>query len=163
MSLALERLRALGFELPPVPPAVGTYVPAVSVGNLVFVSGHGPFEGGRLLRHGKLGGSVSLPEGRAAAELVMLNALASLQAEIGDLDRVERIVKLLGMVASEPTFTRQPEVIDAASDLLVNVFGERGRHARSAVGMVVLPFDIPVEIEMIVQVQPTVAARDRRD
>lgn len=153
MSTAVERLRALGFELPPVPPAVGNYVPAVSVGDLVFVSGHGPFEGGQLLRRGKLGGTVSLAEGRAAAEIVMLNALASLQAEVGDLDRVQRIVKLLGMVASEPTFTEQPKVIDAASDLLVKVFGERGRHARSAVGMVALPFDIPVEIEMIVQVE----------
>jgi enamine deaminase RidA (YjgF/YER057c/UK114 family) len=153
VSTAVERLRALGFELPPVPPAVGNYVPAVSVGDLVFVSGHGPFEGGQLLRRGKLGGTVSLAEGRAAAEIVMLNALASLQAEVGDLDRVQRIVKLLGMVASEPTFTEQPKVIDAASDLLVKVFGERGRHARSAVGMVALPFDIPVEIEMIVQVE----------
>lgn len=153
MSIAVERLRALGFELPPVPPAVGNYVPAVTVGSLVFVSGHGPLENGQLLRRGKLGGTVSLAEGRAAAEIVMLNALASLQAEIGDLDRVSRIVKLLGMVASEPTFIEQPKVIDAASDLLVHVFGERGRHARSAVGMTVLPFDIPVEIEMIVEAE----------
>jgi enamine deaminase RidA (YjgF/YER057c/UK114 family) len=153
MPDAVERLRALGFELPPVAPAVGNYVGAVSVGNLVFVSGHGPFEAGKLRRKGKLGGAVSLAEGRAAAEIVMLNALASLQAEIGDLDRVQRIVKLFGMVASEPSFTEQPKVIDAASDLLVHAFHERGRHARSAVGMAVLPFDIPVEIEMIVQIE----------
>jgi enamine deaminase RidA (YjgF/YER057c/UK114 family) len=152
MSRAVERLRELGFELPPVPPAVGNYVPAIRVGDLVFVSGHGPFENGQLLRRGKVGAAVTVEEGRAAAEIVMLNALASLQAEVGDLDRVTRVVKLLGMVASDPSFTEQPRVIDAASDLLVAVFGERGRHARSAVGMVVLPFDIPVEIEMIVQV-----------
>lgn len=153
MSVAVERLRALGFELPPVAPAVGNYVGAVTVGDLVFVSGHGPFEEGGLRRHGKLGGSVSMEEGRAAAEIVILNALASLQAEIGDLDRVQRIVKLLGMVNSEPGFGEQPKVIDAASDLLVHAFGDRGLHARSAVGMAALPFDIPVEIEMIVQIK----------
>jgi enamine deaminase RidA (YjgF/YER057c/UK114 family) len=153
MSVVVERLRVAGFELPPIAPAVGNYVPAVSVGDIVFVSGHGPFENGQLLRKGKLGGSVSVEEGRAAAEIVVLNALASLQGEIGDLDRVVRIVKLLGMVASLPTFTEQPKVIDAASDLLVLAFGDRGQHARSAVGMSVLPFDIPVEIEMIVQIE----------
>jgi enamine deaminase RidA (YjgF/YER057c/UK114 family) len=152
MSQAVERLRALGFEIPNLGPAVGNYVGAVTAGNLVFVSGHGPFESGELRRQGKLGGSVSMAEGRAAAEIVILNALASLQAEIGDLDRVSRIVKLLGMVNSEPTFTDQPKVIDAASDILVHAFGDRGKHARSAVGMVALPFDIPVEIEMVVQI-----------
>jgi enamine deaminase RidA (YjgF/YER057c/UK114 family) len=152
MSQAVDRLRALGFELPPIGPPVGNYVGAVSAGDLVFVSGHGPFEGGASRYTGKLGGAVSIEEGRAAAEIVIVNALASLQAEIGDLDRVQRIVKLLGLVASEPSFGQQPKVIDAASDLLVKVFGDRGRHARSAVGMAALPFDIPVEIEMIVQI-----------
>jgi len=149
-----DRIRALGHSLPQPAPAVGTYVGAVSVGTLVFVSGHGPVRDNQFVYRGKLGQDVDLPTARQAAELVILNALASLKAEIGSLDRVKRIVKLLGMVNCTPEFADQPRVIDGASDLLLAIFGEAGRHARSAVGMASLPFGIPVEIEMIVEVEP---------
>jgi enamine deaminase RidA (YjgF/YER057c/UK114 family) len=151
-SAVETRLRDLGFELPPPPPAAGNYVGAVRVGQLVFVSGHGPVENGKLVYRGKLGQDMDIDTGRKAAELVILNALASLKAEIGDLDRVRRIVKLLGMVNSTPDFAEQPEVINGASDLLTAVFGEKGRHARAAVGFASLPRGIAVEIEMVVEV-----------
>jgi len=147
-----QKLKVLGLELPAAPPPVANYVGAVQAGDLVFVSRHGPVRDGALTYRGKLGRDFSVAEGYEAARLVILNALASLREAIGDLDRVRRVVKLLGMVNSTPDFLRQPEVINGASDLLVAVFGERGRHARSAVGMAALPFDIAVEIEMIVQV-----------
>ena len=150
-----DRIRALGHSLPEPPRAVGTYVGAVRVGSLVFVSGHGPVRDGQFVYQGKLGQDMDIPTARQAAELVMLNALASLKAEIGSLDRVKRIVKLLGMVNCTPDFAEQPRVIDGASDLLAAIFGEAGRHARSAVGMAALPFGIPVEIEMIVEVEPS--------
>lgn len=151
---AVERqLAELGKTLPPAPAAVANYVGAVRVGNLVFVSGHGPVQDGALIYRGKLGRDMDVETARQAAELVILNALASLKAEIGDLDRVKRIVKLLGMVNSAPDFGDQPKVIDGASNLLVALFGDRGRHARSAVGMGALPFGISVEIEMIVEVE----------
>ena len=153
MSTVEQRLAELGHTLAEVAPPLAQYVPAVRVGNLVFLSGHGPNRGGELVFRGRLGETMTIPEGREAAELVMLNLLASLKAEIGDLDRVRRIVKLLGMVNSAPTFDQQPAVINGASDLLVAAFGERGRHARSAVGMAALPFNISVEIEMIVEVE----------
>jgi enamine deaminase RidA (YjgF/YER057c/UK114 family) len=129
------------------------YVSAVSTGNLVFVAGHGPHRDGELIYKGKLGQDVDVERGYEAAQLVALNMLASLKAEIGDLDRVKRVVKLLGMVNCVPGFGQQPEVINGASDLLVDIFGERGRHARSAVGMASLPRGISVEIEMIVEVE----------
>jgi enamine deaminase RidA (YjgF/YER057c/UK114 family) len=148
-----ERLSEMGLALPEPFPPVGNYVGAVSVGNIVFVSGHGPFQDGKPLYTGKLDSAVSVEEGYEAARLVMLHCLASLRTEIGSLDRVVRVVKLLGMVNSDPTFARQPEVINGASDLLTSLYGERGRHARSAVGMGALPLGIPVEIEMVVHVQ----------
>ncbi len=148
MSKVEDRLRELGLELPEPPSPVANYVGAVRTGNLVFVSGHGPRGAGR----GKLGADVDVETGYQAARSVMLSALASLRAEIGDLDRVTRVVKLLGMVNSAPDFGDQPRVVNGASDLLVDVFGERGRHARSAVGMAALPGGICVEIEMIVEV-----------
>jgi enamine deaminase RidA (YjgF/YER057c/UK114 family) len=131
---------------------MATYVEAVRTGNLVFVAGHGPSKDGQLIYKGKLGRDVDVETGYQAAQFVCLNMLASLKVEIGDLDRVKRIVKLLGMVNCVPDFGQQPEVINGASDLLVHVFGERGRHARSAVGMAGLPRGISVEIEMIVEV-----------
>jgi enamine deaminase RidA (YjgF/YER057c/UK114 family) len=152
-SAVEARLRNLGFELPPPPPAGGNYVGAVRVGQLVFVSGHGPVQDGELIYRGKLGQDMDIDTGRKAAELVILNALASLKVEIGNLDRVRRIVRLLGMVNSTPDFTEQPKVIDGASDLLTAVFGEKGRHARAAVGFVSLPHGIAVEIEMVVEVE----------
>jgi enamine deaminase RidA (YjgF/YER057c/UK114 family) len=151
---AEDRLAALGIELPVPPPPLATYVRAVTSGNLVFVSGHGTYSNGDYRHIGKVDSQISVDEARLAARLVILNALASLRAEIGSLDRVTRIVKLLGMVNSDPDFTRQPEVINGASDLLVEVFGDRGRHARSAVGMASLPLGIAVEIEMIVEIKP---------
>lgn len=148
-----QRLAARGLELPPPPTPVANYVPSVRIGNLVFLSGHGPDRAGGTRWRGKLGLDLSVEEGYAAAQAVMLNLLASLKAEIGDLSKVRRIVKLLGMVNSAPDFGDQPKVINGASDLLVDLFGDRGRHARSAVGMGALPMGIPVEIEMIVEVE----------
>lgn len=132
MSQVEDRLREKGFELPPVGRPLANYVPAVRTGNLVFLSGHGPIKDGTFPYVGKVGKDLDVETGYAAAQLVTLNLLASLKAEIGDLDRVKRIVKLLGMVNCEPDFGHQPEVINGASDLLVHIFGERGRHARSA-------------------------------
>ena len=153
MSQAEDRLKEKGLELPPKPSPMANYVSAVRTGNLVFVAGHGPHKDGQLVYRGKLGQDVDAETGYQAAQLVALNMLASLKAEIGDLDRVKRIVKLLGMVNSAPDFGQQPEVINGASDLLTHVFGERGKHARSAVGMAGLPRGISVEIEMIVEVE----------
>jgi enamine deaminase RidA (YjgF/YER057c/UK114 family) len=147
-----ERLRELGHTLPTPPPPIGTYVGAVRTGNLLFLSGKGPdLQGGRQWR-GKLGAELTVDDGYKAARDTMLNLLAVLREETGDLSRVRRIVKLLGMVNSTPDFGEQPKVINGASDLLVAVFGDMGRHARSAVGMTALPNGIPVEIEMIVEV-----------
>ena len=153
MSEVERKLQAMGLTLPSAPAPVANYVRAVQAGDLVFLSGHGPTRDGAWAYRGKLGREFSVAEGYEAAKLVMLNCLASLKEAVGDLDRVRRVVKLLGMVNGTPDFTRHPEVVNGASDLLVALYGERGRHARSAVGMVGLPFDIPVEIEMIVQVQ----------
>jgi enamine deaminase RidA (YjgF/YER057c/UK114 family) len=149
-----ERLAELGHELPEPNPPVANYVGAVTVGNLVFVSGHGPYrEGSGYVFTGKLGREVDVETGQKAAELTIVNLLASLKAEIGELGRVRRVVKLLVMVNSDPEFGEQPKVANGASDLLVEIFGpERGPHARSAVGMGALPFAIPVEIEGIFEI-----------
>ena len=146
-----QRLIDLGLRLPEPAAPVGNYVGAVRSGQLIFVSGHGPFENGRLAYVGRVESQVSLAEARAAARLVMLNCLRSLRDEIGSLERVSRIVRVFGMVNSDPSFTRQPEVIDSASDLLTDLFGTAGQHARAAVGMAALPLNIPVEIEMVVE------------
>jgi enamine deaminase RidA (YjgF/YER057c/UK114 family) len=148
-----DRLRQLGLSLPEPSPAVANYVGAVRTGNLVFVSGHGPRRAGEYEYLGKLGAELTIDDGYQAARLVMLNCLATLKAEIGNLDQVTRVVKLLGMVNSAPDFTDQPLVIDGASDLLTEILGqERGKHARSAVGMASLPMGISVEIEMVVEI-----------
>lgn len=146
-------LAKMGFTLPPAPTAVANYVGAVVAGNLVFVSGHGPVKDGQMAYRGKLGREFTTTQGYEAARLVMLNCLATLKATIGSLDRVRRIVKLLAMVNGTPEFTEQPQVVNGASDLLVAIFGDRGRHARSAVGMGSLPFNIAVEIEMVVEIR----------
>ena len=153
MTQVEAKLEAMGLTLPAPPAPVANYVRAVQVGNLVFLSGHGPVRDGAMAYQGKVGAERTVEEGYAAAQLVMLNCLASLKEAIGDLDRVERIVKLLGMVNCTEDFGDQPKVINGASDLFVELFGERGRHARSAVGMQALPSQITVEIEMIVQVR----------
>ena len=147
-----EKLAELGLELPSSAAPVGNYVPAVRTGNLVFLSGHGPVDKDRVVT-GKLGKELTVEEGYEAAKLVALGLLGSLKSLIGDLHKVNRVVKVLGMVNCEPMFTEHPGVIDGASDLLVAVFGDKGRHAHSAVGMNALPFNIAVEIEMIVEVE----------
>ncbi len=151
MSVA-GRLQELGITLATPRPPQANYVSAVRTGNLIFLSGTGPYLPDGGLVTGKLGGELTVEQGYAAARWAMLALLANLQAELGDLERVARVVKLLGMVNCTVDFTRQPEVINGASDLLVEVFGERGRHARSAVGMFALPRNIAVEIEMVVEV-----------
>lgn len=145
-------MNELGIELPPVPPPVANFIRARQVGPLLFLSGHGPVrpDGSRIV--GKAGSDLSVDEAKAAARLTGLNLLASARAHLGTLDRVTAVVKVLGMVNSAPGFGRQPEVVDGFSDLMVDVFGEAGRHTRSAVGMAELPFGIPVEIEMILEV-----------
>jgi enamine deaminase RidA (YjgF/YER057c/UK114 family) len=145
-----KRLQELGIELPqPVEP-VATYVRWVQTGNLLFISGTGP---GDETKRGKLGSTMSLEEGYAAARDVGLQLLATAKAALGDLDRVKRVVKVLGMVNCTPDFGEQPKVINGCSDLFVEVFGEAGRHTRSAVGFVSLPFQIPVEIECTLEVE----------
>lgn len=144
------RLKELGLEIPPIPPAVGNYVGAVAVGNILFVAGHGPFKDGKPHFLGKLGREYGIEEGHQAAQLVMLNMLATIKDTVGSLERIKRVVKLLCLVNSMPEFGDQPEVANGASDLLVSIFGEeRGKHARSAIGMAALPFGIAVEIEGI--------------
>jgi enamine deaminase RidA (YjgF/YER057c/UK114 family) len=147
-----DRLKELGHELPSQSRPIANYVGAVQTGNLVFVSGHGPRGAGGERPMGKVGRELTTEKGYEAARMCILGCLASLKTTIGDLDRVTRIVKLLGMVNCTEDFAEQPQVINGASDLLVELFGERGRHARSAVGMQMLPGNIPVEIEMIVEV-----------
>jgi len=148
-----ENLAALGLTLPAVPPAVANYVPAVRSGNLVFLAGQiarGP--DGQYLT-GKLGRNVSEADGAAAARQCALQLLAALRAEIGDLSRVKRIVRVGGFVNCTDDFTAQPKVVNGASDLLVAVLGERGRHARAAVGVNALPAGAPVEIELVAEVE----------
>jgi enamine deaminase RidA (YjgF/YER057c/UK114 family) len=147
------RLKELGIELPKTPTPAANYVPAVRTGNLLFVSGHGPYDDGKTILAGKVGRELTLEEGYRTARSVALNCLASVQHALGDLNRVKRVVKLLGMVNCTEDFKDQPKVVNGASDLLVEVFGEAGRHARSAVGMQSLPMGIPVEIEMILEVE----------
>ena len=142
-----ERLADLGIELPPVPAPAGNYVHAVRTGNLLYLSGKGP---GNVT--GKVGGGVSVEDAYRHARETGLILIAVMRQELGSLDRVNRIVKVLGMVNAVPDFGQQPKVINGCSDLFVDVFGEKGRHARSAVGMGSLPGGIPVEIEVIVEV-----------
>ena len=154
MSDIENRIEELGITLPESPQPIANYVPTVQTGNLLFVAGLGPAarEDGST-PSGKVGRDLTLEEGYEAARLVGINLLSRLKSSLGDLDRVERIVKLLSMVNSTPEFNQQPQVANGCSDLLVEVFGEKGRHARSAVGMASLPNDIPVEIEMIVEIR----------
>ncbi len=147
------KLEEMGIVLPSAGKPVANYVPSVRSGNLVFLSGHGPFTEDGTLITGKVGSDSTLDQGYEAARRVAIGLLGSLKAEIGDLDKVKRVVKLLGMVNCTSGFTDQPKVINGASDLIVGVFGDKGKHARSAVGMNALPMDISVEIEMIVEVE----------
>jgi enamine deaminase RidA (YjgF/YER057c/UK114 family) len=149
---AEKKLKDMGITLPPPPRPVANYVGAVKLGNLLFVSGHGPYNDGKIKMAGKLGRELTVEEGYQAARNVGLNCLATVKDAIGSLDKVRRVVKLLGMVHCTEDFNDQPKVINGCSDLLVEVFGEIGKHARSAVGMQALPKGIPVEIEMILDV-----------
>ena len=142
-----ERLNELGIKLPPVPAPAGNYVHAVRTGNLLYLAGKGPGEA-----TGKVGGGISVEEAYRYARETGLVLIAVMRQELGSLDRVNRIVKVLGMVNAVPEFGQQPQVVNGCSDLFVEVFGEKGRHARSAVGMGSLPGGIPVEIEVIVEV-----------
>ncbi|GAA3882360.1 RidA family protein [Streptomyces sedi] len=146
-----RRLAELGLELPPVVPPVAAYVPAVISGRYVYTSGQVPLVAGELPIAGKVGAEVDEERARDMARVCALNALAAVKSVAGDLDRVARVVKVLGFVASAPGFTGQPQVVNGASELLGEVFGERGRHARSAVGVAVLPLDAPVEVELQVE------------
>jgi enamine deaminase RidA (YjgF/YER057c/UK114 family) len=148
-----ERLAELGLALPPVAAPVAAYVPAVRTGSYVYTAGQLPLVDGKLPVTGKVGGQVSVAEATALARTCALNALAAVASVTGGLSAVTRIVKVTGFVASEPGFTGQAQVVNGASELLLEVFGDAGRHARSAVGMVVLPLDAPVEIELIAEVR----------
>jgi enamine deaminase RidA (YjgF/YER057c/UK114 family) len=152
VSTPEERLAELGLQVPEVAKPVATYVPAVRSGNHVFTSGQLPMREGRLITTGKVGGEVSAEEAVACARQCALNALAAVRAEIGELSRIKRIVKVVAFVASTPDFTGQPSVANGASELFGDVFGEIGRHARSAVGVPVLPLDAPVEVELMVEI-----------
>jgi enamine deaminase RidA (YjgF/YER057c/UK114 family) len=149
---AEKKLKDLGILLPEAPRPIANYVPAVRVGNLLFVSGHGPYNDGKTVTAGKLGRELTIEQGYLVARNVAINCLASAKAALGDLDRIKKVVKLLGMVNCTEDFKDQPKVINGASDLLVEVLGDAGKHSRSAVGMQSLPNGIPVEIEMILEV-----------
>ena len=145
------RLGQLGVALPEVAAPLASYVPAVRTGNLVYTSGQLPVEGGKLAGTGKVGGDISPEQGKALARICALNALAAVESVV-DIDAVTRVVKVVGFVASTPGFNGQPSVINGASDLLAEVFGDNGAHARSAVGVSELPLNAPVEVELIVEV-----------
>lgn len=148
-----KRLAELGITLKPPGKPIANFVTAVTVGKLVFVSGHGPVQANGEYMKGKVGSDLSLEQAKEAARLTGISLLGALKSEIGDLNKVKRFVKVLGMVNAIPTFDQHPQVINGFSDLMVEVFGENGKHARSAVGVGSLPMNIPVEIEMIVELR----------
>src|SRR5215470_14170928 len=149
---AEARLKALGIELPTAPRPLGSYVTVVRSGNLLFLSGHGPLKDGRVTHQGRVGRDLTIEQGQEAARVTGLNLLATARDALGSLDRVRRVVKVLGMVQCTDDFTEHPRVINGFSDLMVEVFGDAGLHARAAVGMGSLPFGIAVEIEMVLEV-----------
>jgi enamine deaminase RidA (YjgF/YER057c/UK114 family) len=146
-------LRDLNLSVPEAPKPVAAYIPAKQTGNLVFTAGQLPMVNGELISKGLLGQDVEIDEANKAARICTLNALAAIKGVIGDLDRIKQIVRVVGYVASVPTFTQQPAVVNGASELLLEIFGENGKHARSAVGMAVLPLNASVEIELTVEVE----------
>ncbi len=152
MSAVEDRLSELGLTVPEVVPPVAAYVPVVREGDLVFTSGQLPMVDGSRAATGKVGADVDAETAKSLAATCALNAIAAIKSEIGDLDAVTRVVKVVGFVASDPGFTGQPGVINGASELLVKAFGDKGIHARSAVGVAALPLDAPVEVEVIVSV-----------
>jgi len=148
-----DRLAELGLQIPAAPKPVAAYIPTVRSGSLVFVSGQLPFQDGKLMATGRVDGEVSLEQAQACARQCVLNGLAALTGEIGSLDAVRRVVRVGCWVACGPGFTDQPKVANGASELLQEIFGEKGRHARAAVGSVALPLGAPVEIEFLFEVE----------
>jgi len=148
-----EKLQSMGITIPETPKPVAAYVPALRVNNLVFSSGQIPVVKGELKFKGKLGAEISKEQGYEAAKICALNGLSAIKSLIGNLDLIEQVVKVVGFVASANGFTEQPAVINGASEFLLAVFGERGKHARSAVGVAELPLGVPVEVEMVVQIK----------
>ena len=153
MTTHTERLAALGLTLPPVTAPVAAYVPAVQTGSYIYVSGQVPVADGKIAATGKVGAEVSSEEAAGLARICALNALAAAANVAGGLDNIGRIVKVVGFVASAPGFNGQPQVINGASELLIEVLGEDGRHARSAIGVAELPLNVPVEVELIAEVR----------
>jgi enamine deaminase RidA (YjgF/YER057c/UK114 family) len=147
-----EKLKELGIELSEAPPPLGSYLPVTKTGNLVYLSGMLPIVEGSLLRRGRVGEHITVEDAREDAKRAVMNALSVLRSYIGSLNAVKRCIKITGYIASSPDFTEQPKVLNAASDLLYEIFGEAGKHARAAVGVPVLPLNAPVEIEFIFEV-----------
>ena len=148
-----KKMRGLGLELPEVPKPVASYVPAVRSGNYVYTSGQVPFVKGELMHKGKLGGDLTIEQGYECARVTAMNCLAAVKSVIDDLDRVKRIVRVTGFINSAPGFSDQPKVLNGASDLLVEIFGERGKHSRLAIGTSELPLGAPLEIDMVVEIE----------
>ena len=153
MGKVESKLSELKLSLPDAPKPVAAYIPAKQTGKLVFTAGQLPMVNGELISKGLLGQDVEIDEANKAARICTLNALAAIKGVIGDLDRIKQIVRVVGYVASIPTFTQQPAVVNGASELLLEIFGENGKHARSAVGMAVLPLNASVEIELTVEIE----------
>jgi enamine deaminase RidA (YjgF/YER057c/UK114 family) len=151
MATPEERLAELGITLPAPPAPVAAYVPTVTTGNHIYVSGQVPMVDGKISATGRLGDELDVGQGAEVARVCAINVMAQLKGALGDLSRVARVVKLVGFVASAPGFGDQPEVVNGASELFVEVFGDAGRHARSAVGVAALPRNVPVEVEAIVE------------
>jgi enamine deaminase RidA (YjgF/YER057c/UK114 family) len=152
MATPEERLQELGLSVPEVVPPVAAYVPAVQTGNYVYTAGQLPLRDGALIATGKVGGEVTAEQAAECAQQCALNAIAAVKSVVGDLSQVVRVVKVVAFVASTPDFTAQPGVANGASEFIATVFGDAGKHARSAVGVPVLPLDSPVEVEMLVEV-----------
>ncbi len=153
MSTIEKKILSLGFTLPDTPTPLASYLPAKQSGILIFTAGQLPMVNGALISTGHLGQDVEIEDAKNAARVCTLNALAAIKGVIGDLDRIKQVVRVVGYVASIPTFTQQPAVVNGASELLLEIFGEKGKHARSAVGMAVLPLNASVEIELTVEVE----------
>jgi enamine deaminase RidA (YjgF/YER057c/UK114 family) len=147
-----EKLRELGIELPEIPAPLGSYVPCIQTGKLIFLSGILPLKNGKLAKTGRVGESISLDDAREDAKTATINALSILKLHLESLGKVKRCVRITGYVASAPDFVEQPKVLNAASDLLFEIFGDTGKHARSAVGVNVLPLNSPIELEFIFEV-----------